>query len=165
MNPYQPPKSETEVIYNNPTFIFDINGTTITARGDKFSGKEQILINGELKSEKKTLAKVSEHNIEFEGQSYRIVFQVHSILTGRMNCDLFIDDEHINSLKLTMVRKNSIPVLVFLTATVTAFFIGYFQVQLNLPNEIHYILIFIAAFSVLKIMGNVKYSFEPADNK
>ncbi|MGM0524606.1 MAG: hypothetical protein ACQEQ8_00225 [Pseudomonadota bacterium] len=72
------------------TFRFNFNfehaGHTITASGNSITGNEVVLVDGESVSEKRVIAKGSEHKFALSGDPYTIRFTV----TGSFFCEVLV---------------------------------------------------------------------------
>ncbi|MFT2090572.1 hypothetical protein [Paraglaciecola sp. 2405UD69-4] len=60
----------------------------IACFGSYFTGKEEVYVNDELVSSKRSLGISSSHKFEFEGSTYQVVFNVQNILIGTLVCSL-----------------------------------------------------------------------------
>jgi hypothetical protein len=70
-------------------FYFQDGDNQIACFGNYFTGKEEVYINDDLISSKRSQAIRSKHKFEFAGTRYQIVFEMKSILSGRLVCTFY----------------------------------------------------------------------------
>lgn len=87
LDPYKTPETKFDS-GEGYRFRFEHNGHHIDAWGSGISGKEYVIFDGELISQKRTHSKKSHHLFEKDGCYYEIKFVVKSILSGRLECAL-----------------------------------------------------------------------------
>ncbi len=92
INPYKTP--ETKFDNNNGYhFIFNYNDHRIEAWGSSVSGKEHVSFDGEIVSEKRTHSRKSCHKFEKDNDQYEIRYTVKSILSGKLECALYVNSD------------------------------------------------------------------------
>jgi len=70
-------------------FYFQDGDDQIACFGAFFSGKEEVYVNDDLVSSKRSSKCVSKHTFNFDGSAYQVKFDMQNILTGRLECTLF----------------------------------------------------------------------------
>jgi len=73
-------------------FYFQDGENEIAVFGSGWSGKEIVYFNDDPVSEDRNIRFKSTHEFTKNGKHYRIVYEVVSMMTGEVNCQLFIDD-------------------------------------------------------------------------
>jgi hypothetical protein len=69
-------------------FYFQDGDNQIACFGSFFTGKEEIYINDDLVSTKRSIGVKSEHKFEFAGNVYHVEYFMKNILSGRLQCSL-----------------------------------------------------------------------------
>jgi len=82
-------------------FVFKDSENTIVAGGSSVTGKEYVYINEKLFSEKRSLKKISAHELEYGENKYKIIFNVKSLLTGKVECSFFTNGELTKTYKVS----------------------------------------------------------------
>jgi hypothetical protein len=70
-------------------FYFQDGDNQIACFGSFFTGKEEVYINDDLVSSKRSMGFKSKHQFEFARQSYQIEYAMKNILSGRLECTFF----------------------------------------------------------------------------
>lgn len=83
-------------------YCFQYLGAEIIAKGSAKSGKETILINGKLVSEKRSFFRRSCHKFELDGHKLEMEFYMANMRTGELHCSLIDDDTHVETQKLAL---------------------------------------------------------------
>ena len=78
-------------------FYFQDGDDQIACFGSYFTGKEEVYINDELVSEKRSINVTSKHQFELSGNTFNVKFEMHNILTGRLECSLFKNKKLVKS--------------------------------------------------------------------
>ena len=87
-------------------FEFTDQDTNIEVQASSWSGKESVVINGELISDKRVLTSTrSEHLITHDGREYRVGLHITNILTGNVECKLYRNDLLIGSQYKAVIEK------------------------------------------------------------
>jgi hypothetical protein len=86
-----PPNSQVSVL-KGFWFIFQDGDREIAAWASALTFREQVFINKQLLSEKRSLNIKSKHHLILEENVYEIVFNISNFLTGKLNCSLIKDD-------------------------------------------------------------------------
>lgn len=72
-------------------FYFQDGDNQIACFGSYFTAKEEVYINDDLVSSKRSINVKSNHEFEFENSQYQVTFDMLNILTGRLECSLYKD--------------------------------------------------------------------------
>lgn len=110
-------------------FYFDDEGTQIAAHGSALSGKEIVFIDGEIASTKRSFRRKSNHDFEYKGRNYQIVFFMESILNGTLYCSLYKAGELLSTTSKSYSMK-TFSWKTFLTAMAVGAICGYSTVWL-----------------------------------
>ena len=110
-------------------FYFDDEGTQIAAHGSALSGKENVFIDGEIASTKRSFKRKSTHDFQYKGHNYQVVFFMESILTGTLSCSLYKNAELISATTKSYAMK-TFNWQIFLTAMAVGAICGYSTVWL-----------------------------------
>ncbi len=112
------------------SFYFDDDDIEIVAHGSNF-GKETILVNGEIVSEKRSYGVSSRHNFVYEGQSYEVIFTVTSLTKGAVECMVLKADKIIGRTNVGQLnnRTTSNVAVVIIISTVIGAIVGYLLVK------------------------------------
>ena len=86
-------------------FAFSDGNAEISAGGSAITGIEYIYVNGELVSEKRSLAKTSKHSFVIGDTNYEIVFHVINMLKSTMECSLLKNGEIVKKYKTLYKNK------------------------------------------------------------
>jgi hypothetical protein len=70
-------------------FYFQDDDNQIACFGSLFTGKEEVYINDDLVSSKRSLGLKSKHQFEFAEMDYQIEYAMKNYLTGRVECTFF----------------------------------------------------------------------------
>lgn len=70
-------------------FYFQDGDNQIACFGSFFTGKEEVYINDDLVSSKRSVGVRSEHHFEFAGNSYQIAYEMKNIISGRLECTFY----------------------------------------------------------------------------
>ncbi len=113
-------KQETKAsLRTGVEFFFNEAGCEIHAKGSSFTGKESIMVDGLLVSEKHSYGKHSIHQFKIDEDSYEIEFHTISIMKGILHCILIKNGTHVKTLKLQPFEKGN-----FKKMLIRSFFIG-----------------------------------------
>jgi len=74
-------------------FYFQDGDNQIACFGSYFTGKEEVYINDDLVSSRRSVNIKSSHTFDFENSQYQVKFDMLNILTGRLECTLYKDQE------------------------------------------------------------------------
>ena len=74
-------------------FYFQDGDNQIASFGSYFTGKEEVYINDDLVSSRRSVNIKSSHKFGFENSQYQVKFDMLNILTGRLECTLYKDQE------------------------------------------------------------------------
>ncbi|MGE6448406.1 hypothetical protein [Pseudoalteromonas tetraodonis] len=74
-------------------FYFQDGDNQIACFGSYFTGKEEVYINDDLVSSRRSVNIKSSHKFDFENSRYQVKFDMLNILTGRLECTLYKDQE------------------------------------------------------------------------
>jgi hypothetical protein len=85
--------------------FFDVDDITIAFWGSAWTGLEEVRIEDEVVSRKRSLRFVTRHAFAHAGVHYEIVFRIVSMLRGEMEIELYREGELIDS---DRVRQNRI---------------------------------------------------------
>lgn len=80
-------------------FQFKIAEHDVVAWGSAKSGSENVALDGQIVSEKRSFSRRSVHTFEFEGNEYEIEFHTVSLLTGELHCTLIKNGVHVATQK------------------------------------------------------------------
>lgn len=75
-------------------FYFQDGDNQIACFGSFFTGKEEIYINDDLMSTKRSIGVKSEHTFEFAGNVYQVEYFMKNILSGRLQCS-FVKNQQL----------------------------------------------------------------------
>lgn len=70
-------------------FYFQDGDNQIACFGHIMSGKEQIYVNDELVSEKRSFGFKSHHDFNYQDTAYAVDFEMQNILTGKLECSFY----------------------------------------------------------------------------
>jgi hypothetical protein len=133
-------------------FIFRDGERQISAHGSAITGQEQIFVNGELISEKRSLSKTSEHQFTVNENIYKVIFFVPQILQGKMECSLIKDGQCIRVFKTSY--KYKFRIVKFLFGLLIGAAIGFLLAFFKLPFWLIFFVLF--AFFAVKISQETK---------
>lgn len=89
-------KDETYLIKKRGyKFYFQEGDNQVACCGSFYSGKEEVYVNDDLVSTKRSFGFTSVHQFEFEGIKYRVVYQLKNLLSARVECSLLKENELI----------------------------------------------------------------------
>ena len=74
-------------------FYFQDGDNQIACFGSYFTGKEEVYINDDLVTSRRSVNIKSSHKFDFENSHYQVKFDMLNILTGRLECTLYKDQE------------------------------------------------------------------------
>lgn len=112
-------------------FIFQDGDREIAAHGSALTGHEQIFVNKQLVSERRSLSMTSRHQFTLEEDVYEIVFHVPNILTGKMDCSLIKDGALLECFKTSYKFKFRTAKII--GSTLLGALIGFLSGYFNLP--------------------------------
>ncbi|MBE0377969.1 hypothetical protein PPRY_a0574 [Pseudoalteromonas prydzensis ACAM 620] len=116
-------------------FYFQDGDDQIACFGSYFTGKEEVYINDELVSEKRSINVTSKHQFELSGNTFNVKFEMHNILTGRLECSLYKNKKLVKSLEQTTLFSNPKKSALFIAGCfVVGFTVGYIISTLALGN-------------------------------
>lgn len=69
-------------------FYFSDGDRSIIIHGDSFSGRETIFVDGTKVSQKRSWRQLSEHVFNYQGDSFKVTYQVLSHLKGILKVDV-----------------------------------------------------------------------------
>jgi hypothetical protein len=78
-------------------FYFQDGDNQIACFGSYFTGKEEVYINDDLFSKKRSVNYTSTHAFNFDGSQYQVKFDMLNILTGRLECTLYKNAEVVSN--------------------------------------------------------------------
>lgn len=155
-NPYKPPRSELgrpqEV--SGLQFNFDIAGKSLIVEGGLGNGMERIYLDGEIVSERRSLSKISEHNVRIEGVEYTVILRVRSIFTNKIDCELKLEEKTIKHLRCEIKLKHSISIFAFLMIYPLFYVLGYIKSYFNISDSID-VVVYIVIFLVIILVSNI----------
>lgn len=107
-------------------FKFNFNNKLITYDCSPVSGKEVVMIDGEVVSESKNYKMSTSHEFVLDGQAAKINLSLKGFTKNVTVCEFFVAGELINAYQLTYGTKGNIPLMAkFITLTVAAM-VGWF---------------------------------------
>ncbi len=121
------------------SFEFEDSGNKITFRSSPFSGLEEVLVNGELVTSKKSYSKISTLEFPIGDDTYAIVIELVSMIKGPIICTLMKNGavqkkkQIVFKLPDTKFSKK----LYAFCALLGAFFV-FIQVYFELPLKSYY---------------------------
>jgi hypothetical protein len=89
-------------------FDFEVDGHNVHAHGSSKSGKETVLVNGEIVAEKRSFRRKSTLNFSIEENTYEIEFNMVNMLTGELHCTLIKNNMHIKTFKKALKKSNQL---------------------------------------------------------
>lgn len=89
-------------------FDFEVDGHNIHVHGSSKSGKETVLVNGEVVAEKRSFRRKSTLSFSIEDDTYEIEFNMVNMLTGELHCTLIKNNMHIKTYKKALKKSNHI---------------------------------------------------------
>lgn len=97
-------------------FYFQDGDNQIACFGSFFTGKEEVYINDDLVSSKRSLGLRSKHQFELAGQSYQIEYAMINMLTGKLECSFFKNKQLLEQQQQTVISliKNPKQALFFI---------------------------------------------------
>ena len=108
-------------------FYFDVDNIQIAAWGSAWSGKEVVYLNDDPVSECRNIGRNSEHSFTHAGHSYRVEYNVTSMMRGEIHALLYRDGELFAEQSQAYVEKGKSGWKSFLK-TFFSFFVGGFIV-------------------------------------
>ncbi|BDF93345.1 hypothetical protein RC083_05085 [Pseudoalteromonas haloplanktis] len=87
-------------------FYFQDGDDQIACFGSYFTGKEEVYVNDELVSEKRSINVTSKHQFELSGNTFNVKFEMHNILTGRLECSLYKNKKLVKSYQQSSLFNN-----------------------------------------------------------
>lgn len=97
---------KSEVLNNKKfgyKFYFQDGDDQIACFGNYFTGKEEVYINDELVSSKRSMGVKSQHQFEFAGTRYQVVFEMKNILSGRLECTFYKNKQPVEQQEQTPI--------------------------------------------------------------
>lgn len=88
-------------------FYFQCNDNQITCYKSYFSGKEEVYLNDDLLSRKRSFALNSHHAIDIQGTRYDIVYQLVKPLIGKVTCSFLFDNTLILAQSQSLFNGNN----------------------------------------------------------
>lgn len=88
-------------------FHFSHNGHQIDATGNSVTGNEAVSVNGVQVSQRRVIAKNSEHHIQVDGDDYSVRFIVTGYFLCEVTCELWQQDELIASQHMRTIEGTS----------------------------------------------------------
>ncbi len=76
-------------------FEFEHDGHNITANASGINGKEEVLVNGEPVSKKRSLGFSSRHDFVVDGTEYELHFKVRGFMLSRLECRLVANGNEV----------------------------------------------------------------------
>ncbi len=97
-------------------FYFQDGDNQIACFGSFFTGKEEVYINDDLVSSKRSMGLKSKHQFEFAEQSYQIEYEMINMLTGKVECSFFKNEQLLEQQQQTLISliKNPTQALLFI---------------------------------------------------
>ncbi len=86
-----------EIKANNTLSYFDHGDYTITCVASLLTGKEQVYVNDQLVSDKRSFGLKSEHHFLLGEQKARIIIRVANLLKGPYIIEFWLDDQKIDT--------------------------------------------------------------------
>ncbi|MBQ4857006.1 hypothetical protein [Pseudoalteromonas sp. MMG007] len=107
-------------------FYFQDGDNQIACFGSYFTGKEEVFINDELVSSKRSVGRKSTHRFEFKEHNYQVKYHMLNIITGKLECTFFKNNEQIKQQEQTVLPfiKDPKRAVLFFTASVLAGYLG-----------------------------------------
>jgi hypothetical protein len=84
-------------------FYFQDGDNQIACFGSFFTGKEEVYINDDLVSSKRSMGFKSKHQFEFAEMNYQIEFEMKNILSGRLECTYFKNNQLLEQQEQTSI--------------------------------------------------------------
>jgi hypothetical protein len=84
-------------------FYFQDGDNQIACFGNFFTGKEEVYINDDLVSSKRSMGVKSKHQFEFAGMGYQIEYEMKNILSGRLECTFFKNKQLVEQQEQTSI--------------------------------------------------------------
>lgn len=84
-------------------FYFQDGDNQIACFGNYFTGKEEVYVNDELVSSKRSMGVKSKHQFEFDGTRYQVVFEMKNILSGRLECTFYKNKQSVEQQEQTPI--------------------------------------------------------------
>lgn len=107
-------------------FKFYYNNRLITYDCSPVSGKEVVMIDGEVISESKSYKMSSSHEFVLDGKAAKINLSLKGFTKNVTICEFFVAGELINAYQLTYGSKGNIPLMARIIMLIIAATIGWF---------------------------------------
>ncbi len=97
-------------------FYFQDGDNQIACFGSFFTGKEEVYINDDLVSSKRSMGLKSKHQFEFAEQSYQIEYEMINMLTGKVESSFLKNEQLLEQQQQTLISliKNPTQALLFI---------------------------------------------------
>jgi hypothetical protein len=141
------------VIRNGYNFHFEFDGLSFRAGGSSVSGKENVYVNDELVSSKRSMTTLSEHKFSVNGNNYKLEFEVLDKSKGELACRLYCEDKLV---KLFAARPKRLFITkpLFAISVIVALLI-HDDVITSLPMS--YVLGFIAVLVAIEVIYPMRH--------
>ena len=87
-------------------FYFQDGDDQIACFGSYFTGKEEIYVNDDLVSSKGGMGVSSKHSFEYAGNTFQVSFDMQNILTGKLVCTVFKNQQRFSESQQTSLISN-----------------------------------------------------------
>lgn len=94
-------KSATELLKQGYNFYFNLEGQEIRAYGSYLSGREEVYVNDNLVSKKRSLNFKSHHEFKLDEDTFEVEFNVVNLLNGEIECVLIKNGVHAETKIIT----------------------------------------------------------------
>ena len=107
-------------------FYFQDGDNQIACFGSYFTGKEEVYVNDDLVSSKRSVGRKSTHTFEFNAHSYQVKYHMQNIITGKLECTFFKNNEQVKQQEQTVLPfiKDPKRAVLFFSACVLAGYLG-----------------------------------------
>ena len=130
-------------------FTFQLEEGLITYKCSPFSGKEEVLVNGETISQNHNFKLKSHHTFNIDDIEYEITFESKDLIKGNSECSLKKSGHLLKTYKLTHTKSAYKPPAIFRIIFVFIFaMIGVGISQNSIPIWVSVILGFLAILIV-----------------
>jgi len=88
-------------------FYFQLGDNQLACYGSYFAGKEEVYLNDDLISSKRSFGFKSTHAIDIDRKKYDISYQIVNPLSGKVTCSLLSDNRLILAQSQSLVSGNN----------------------------------------------------------
>jgi hypothetical protein len=94
-------------------FKFQVEEAQIIYKCTPFSGKEEILVNGETISQSQNFKLKSQHTFSIDNVEYEVTFESKDLVKGNSECSLKQSGQLLKTYKLKYIKSSNKPPVIY----------------------------------------------------